>query len=243
MQKPNSTEFYVGYLDRMPSGLAQFYKRNLIVLCVFIVVLVSIFAYLQSKFDRGRFDFYTPTEYIGFLRTFPLPHIQTEMGETYLLVGDGKFGAFEWAETNSNQWVRFSAKLIERKPLKMLEVERNTLPQLVDIKTKSESVVKSYGQMTLTGELVDSKCYLGVMRPATGKVHRACAIRCLSGGVPPGILLRHADIDLSVMILLSGPDGKLDFDKEWAGKNVSASGEFVFENGLPILKTSKIILL
>jgi hypothetical protein len=29
--------------------------------------------------------------------------------------------------------------------------------------------------MTLTGEIVDSKCYLGVMNPGQGKVHRDCA--------------------------------------------------------------------
>ena len=38
---------------------------------------------------------------------------------------------------------------------------------------------------TLIGEIVDSKRYLGVMNPGNGKVHRDCAVRCLSGGIPP----------------------------------------------------------
>ena len=29
------------------------------------------------------------------------------------------------------------------------------------------------------------KCYLGVINPGNGKVHRDCAVRCLSGGVTP----------------------------------------------------------
>ncbi|WP_353485030.1 hypothetical protein [Haliscomenobacter sp.] len=40
------------------------------------------------------------------------------------------------------------------------------------------------GKATLRGEILDPKCYLGVMRPGEGKPHRSCAIRCLAGGIP-----------------------------------------------------------
>jgi hypothetical protein len=43
---------------------------------------------------------------------------------------------------------------------------------------------KTLGNFELNGEIVDGKCYLGVMNPGSGKVHRDCAVRCLSGGVP-----------------------------------------------------------
>jgi hypothetical protein len=38
---------------------------------------------------------------------------------------------------------------------------------------------------TLAGEIVDSKCYLGAMKPGDGKGHKACAVLCISGGIPP----------------------------------------------------------
>ena len=41
------------------------------------------------------------------------------------------------------------------------------------------------GVQTLRGEIVDSKCYLGVMKPGRGKPHRACATLCIRGGIPP----------------------------------------------------------
>ena len=44
---------------------------------------------------------------------------------------------------------------------------------------------KDLGLAELSGEIVDSKCFLGVMNPGSGKVHRDCAARCVSGGVPP----------------------------------------------------------
>jgi hypothetical protein len=47
------------------------------------------------------------------------------------------------------------------------------------------------GERTLVGEIVDSKCYLGVMKPGRSKPHKSCAVRCISGGVPP--MLRVTD--------------------------------------------------
>jgi hypothetical protein len=49
------------------------------------------------------------------------------------------------------------------------------------------------GEVQLTGEIVDSKCYFGVMNPGNGKVHRDCAARCISGGIPPALLVRDAE--------------------------------------------------
>ena len=37
----------------------------------------------------------------------------------------------------------------------------------------------------IKGEIIDPKCYFGVMKPGGGKVHKSCAIRCISGGIPP----------------------------------------------------------
>lgn len=38
--------------------------------------------------------------------------------------------------------------------------------------------------MTLEDEIIDPKCYFGVI-PGKGKIHRSCAIRCISDGIPP----------------------------------------------------------
>ena len=67
----------------------------------------------------------------------------------------------------------------------------------------AEERVAALGRRTLRGEIVDSKCFLGVMKPGTGKLHRACAVRCLSGGIPPA--LRTAD----GLVLLLRADGRV----------------------------------
>lgn len=35
------------------------------------------------------------------------------------------------------------------------------------------------------GEILDSKCYLGAMKPGDGKQHKACAMLCIRGGIAP----------------------------------------------------------
>ncbi len=68
--------------------------------------------------------------------------------------------------------------------------------------------VTSLGRRTLRGEIVDSKCYLGVMNPGFGKTHRACAIRCISGGIPPVLLVRSEKTGRATYYLLVGEDGE-----------------------------------
>ena len=50
---------------------------------------------------------------------------------------------------------------------------------------------QNLGNIKLRGEIYDSKCALGVMKPGYGKPHRSCAIRCIAGGIPP--ILRVAN--------------------------------------------------
>jgi hypothetical protein len=58
----------------------------------------------------------------------------------------------------------------------------------------------------LRGEIVDSKCYLGVMNPGDGKVHRDCAARCISGGIPPALVARDRDGRVR-LVPITGPGG------------------------------------
>jgi len=45
------------------------------------------------------------------------------------------------------------------------------------------------------------------MNPGEHKVHRDCAARCISGGVPPAFLARDASGDSRVLLLV-GNDGR-----------------------------------
>ena len=98
-------------------------------------------------------------------------------------------------------------------------------------------------QISLSGEIVDSKCFLGVMRPATGKVHRACAIRCISGGVPPAFLVRTEEGAEAVMLLAGEYLKPFKFDLDLVGVPVRIDGIYEVQDGVPILRPSKIVRL
>jgi hypothetical protein len=83
----------------------------------------------------------------------------------------------------------------------------------------------SLGEVTLAGEIVDSKCHLGVMNPGRFKPHRACAIQCLAGGIPP-ILVAQTSAGKLAHYLLVGEDGSAINEAvlDYAAEPVEVSG-------------------
>lgn len=62
---------------------------------------------------------------------------------------------------------------------------------------------ESLGRHRFIGEIVDSKCYLGVMNPGATKTHKSCAIRCVSGGIPPVLMVRDEHGRASYLMLVN----------------------------------------
>ena len=88
----------------------------------------------------------------------------------------------------------------------MIEVVKGSMLPTTHFHSSSESAM-SLGERTLVGEIVDSKCYLGVMNPGSLTPHRACAIRCISGGIPP-VLLVHQTNGTALYFLLTSRHGR-----------------------------------
>ena len=82
----------------------------------------------------------------------------------------------------------------------MIEIQPGSV-RPVDARSFSTSMHR-LGPAKLTGEVVDSKCYLGVMNPGRTKVHRDCAVRCISGGIPPMLVTGDG------LYVLEGSDGR-----------------------------------
>jgi hypothetical protein len=248
MQQP-SDEFYVGYVDRAPAGLARFVKRVVALLAVGVVGLFGLMASTQGPQPTGVFEFLEPREFEGVLYAEPLPYLRmTSPGggvSRLLLVGFGKFGAPEAYLQHDERKVAFRGNLIYRAGLAMVEMNdpesfRELGPPGPD---EGRSRSGPIGEVRLTGELVDTKCWLGVMRPATGKVHRGCAVRCLAGGIPPGLLVRDPAGNADVFLLVGDDGGRLDFDPQWAARTVSVRGRLETADGLPVVRVSELGLM
>jgi len=177
-------DFYVGYLPKAPSLLARFVRRVVGALTLLAVAVALLLLAGQGPFAKSTFEFGKLRVFDGVIEMGPYPALLVERpGETsqtdrysrYLLVGPGKHGADGLVAGLEGRHVRLRGQLIYRSGGTMIEIEPGS------IKTMDTEL----GTVTLEGEIVDSKCYLGVMNPGQGKVHRDCAARCLSGGIPP----------------------------------------------------------
>ena len=244
-------DFYIGYHDKAAPTQARFVRRAVIGMAVLVGALAALLAARQQPQPDGRFEFGTSRAFEGVLYELPVPTLRVAGASAappavtnFVLVGFGKHGLPGFARGHDGKKVRFNGTLIQKDRLVMIEVNDEKSFQVLGEPAAHErhGASESLGEVSLTGELVDTKCWSGVMRPATGKVHRACAVRCLSGGVPPGLLLRDEQGN-AVVVLLAGADGgKLAYDVEWAARVVLARGELELRDDLPVLRVTALTL-
>ena len=146
----------------------------------------------------------------------------------YLLVAAGKHGADQQVAPFAGKSVRLRGTLIYRDDQAMVELAPGSISETAGSNSRNEQR-SDLGTMELSGEIVDSKCNFGVMNPGAGKVHRDCAVRCLSGGIPPAFVTTNFH-GTPATLLLTGPDEK-PLDKgtfpNLAGQPVRARGTVV----------------
>ena len=95
---------------------------------------------------------------------------------------------------------------------------------------------KADAPKTLTGELVDTGCYLG--HGARGEKHVECATKCISGGMPMGLLTS----DGTLYLLTMNHDNADPYNdlKMMAGKTVSVTGTVMTRGGMKAIDVSEI---
>jgi len=205
------SEFYVGYLPKAPDALRRFVRRLVFVLGLLLAAAAVTLVLAQMPFANAWFEYGKARELEGVLDAKPYPSLLvprpggTAEGEEYsgyLLVAPGKHGAEELVAGFDGARVRLRGQLVYREGGTMLELVPGSIVAL-DTAPAARPAMVALGPITMRGEIVDSKCYLGVMNPGRGKVHRACAARCLSGGSPPLFINDQGD----EQYLLVNPDG------------------------------------
>jgi hypothetical protein len=229
-------DFFVGYIPKMPPGLGRWIARIVGGLVAAGLVAGGLLTLNQAPFADSRFEYGVLREYTGVMEEWPYP-ILTANDSSFLLVGPGKHGIAGEVKGLQGKTVHLKATAIERKPDRMLEVVPESIREAGPAVQKTTEPVP-LGLVTLRGEIVDTKCYLGVMNPGNGKVHRDCAVRCISGGAPPAFVARDASGETRVLLLV-GSDGR-PLSKEilsFVAEPLEISGELVRSGSSLILKT------
>lgn len=203
-------DFYIGYLPRAPKRLARATVRIIAVLAVLGLVIGLVLVFGQQPFPRATFEFQQYREFTGLVEANPYPAllvyrpgapVEQSPYSRYLLVAPGKHGADSDVRRFVGKRVSLRGSLIYRNGKTMIELLPGSLA-LRSSTPPNQPEETLLGEVTVIGEIVDSKCYLGVMNPGRTKVHRDCAARCISGGIPPMLLTGDATY------LLVGTDGR-----------------------------------
>ena len=226
-------EFYVGYLPQAPSGTARFVRNVVVMLLVVAVGVAVLLVSRQQRFSDGLFEFGIDRSFEGMLIEQPYPMLVTAE-QSYLLTEFGKFGSAERVAGRNGEMVSIEGSLIERDGRAMIEV--HAMEPLDGSLAIEPSSAISQGRVTLEGEIVDSKCFLGVMKPGHTKPHRGCAVRCISGGIPPMLLVVEPQWAVR-KILIAAEDGS-SINRHvlpYVAEPVALEGELLRRGDLEIL--------
>ncbi len=236
-------DFYVGYLPKAPTTLARFVRRVILALGLLAVTAALVLVAGQMPFANSAFEYGKLSTFEGVIVTQPFPTLlvarpgqtgQEDKYSRYLLVAPGKHGADDLVASFDGKHVRLQGQLIYRDRGTMVEITPGSIA-VTDTAPPIQETTRDLGTVTVTGEIVDSKCYLGVMNPGQGKVHRDCAARCLSGGIPPIFVTS----DGGTQLLLVGPDGNAlgpDALREFVAEPITIRGELLQRGGSRLLE-------
>ena len=217
----NDDEFYIGWQAQAPPAIGRRMRGATLLLITFAVGLGALLALAQGTLGVSVFEWGRVKSFSGILIGQPYPHLlvprpgatasQTPFS-SYSLVNPFKFGLdSEMATRFNGKAVSLKGTLIFRGGQTMIEVVADSVAQadMPEKESWAHLVTRpvSLGTQTFVGEIVDSKCYLGVMNPGALIPHRACAIRCISGGIPPVLLVRQMN-GPALHLLLVSQDGK-----------------------------------
>ena len=236
-------DFYVGYLPKVPTALARFVRKAILALILLAVTAALVLVVGQMPFANSTFEYGKPRTLEGVVVTRPFPTLlvarpgdvgQQDKYSRYLLVAPGKHGADDLVASFDGKHVRLQGQLIYRDSRTMVEITPGSIA-VTDTAPTVQETTRDLGPATVTGEIVDSKCYLGVMNPGQGKVHRDCAARCLSGGIPPIFV----STDGGEQFLLVGLDGRAlgrDTLREFIAEPITIRGDLLQQGDSRLLK-------
>ncbi|MEO1022693.1 MAG: hypothetical protein AAFW89_09115 [Bacteroidota bacterium] len=248
----SKAEFYIGWEERMPSRHKRFFSVLIPLLLMAIPILVFGLVVLQEPFNDHQFEFGTLTELSGIYHQEPFPMLEVSSGvpdgfsRQVLLVGFGKSGATASIDAIEqthgaliNKQVTFKGTLLYGDGITLFELtdQEDSFVAVSEPDSANKLNPSVPEEKMLIGELIDPKCYFGVMKPGLGKAHRSCAVRCVSGGIPPVLKVDDPYSESDRYVIVKGLNGKkINADLlPYIGDHIMVNGSIYTQNGWDVI--------
>jgi len=221
MARPERDDpFFIGWADTPPAD-RRFFLRLGLGLMAGTAGLGAGLAALQRAPGAGNWDPDKVREWRGTVSAAPYAMLRSrDLGggvpRTALLSCLGKCGVAAQIGALAGLPVVVTGSLIQRGRHSMIAVDEQGPWLRRDDRAPIDAglslpVVEALGEVSLNGEILDSKCWFGAMRPSDGKLHKACASLCIRGGIPPAFFARGPAGESALMIMTDagrahGPD-------------------------------------
>ena len=211
-QAPEDEPMFIGWAETPPAD-RRFFLRVGMGLTAAAGALGFGAAALQPRPGPGRWNPDAVREWRGIATAEPYAMLRThDLGggaRTALLSCLGKCGVAARIGALDGQAVVIKGSLIQRGPHSMIAVDEEGDWIRADSAAPADPALAfpagvPLGEVSLTGEILDSKCWFGAMRPSEGKVHKACAALCIRGGIPPAFYARDSQGQGALMIMTAG---------------------------------------
>ncbi len=240
-------EFYIGWQHHAPPGVRAYSRKIVVFLLLTALALPLALTLAQRTIGVAVFEWGTVKTFSGILEASPYPHLlvlrpgQAEGAfSVYYLVAPFKFGVKpEAIAALDGKPVTLKGTLIYRGNQTMVEVQPDSIkPSPGPPAAQPLLHISGFSfPATLVGEIVDSKCYLGVMNPGRLAPHRACAVRCISGGIPPVLLVRQQDGPPLYFLLVSSDGHPVNKEVlDMVAQPLEITGQVTRQAGLLILR-------
>lgn len=210
----SNDDFFIGWADTPDIDRRFMMAAGLSVITGTAAVGIGIAA-RQRPVGRGTWNMGEVREWRGIATAEPYGMLRTldldGTERTALLGCQGKCGVSAKIGALAGKPVVVKGSLIKR--------GRNTMIAVIDgmdwIREDPDGSVDGLAfpepepimEVSLEGEILDTKCWFGAMRPAQGKTHKSCASLCIRGGLPPAFYVRDMQDQTALMIMTSGGYG------------------------------------
>jgi nitrite reductase/ring-hydroxylating ferredoxin subunit/DMSO/TMAO reductase YedYZ heme-binding membrane subunit len=211
--------FYIGWSEQLDASQLKAIKKFLTITVSTAVLFLFVFTNKQHRIANSAYLYGHQEQFTGVINSQPFPHMVYISGRDSYgnpnyavvpLVNAFKFGAADIIQKFLKQHPAGQAQI---KGTIINRYDDSTKTFLMEL-TSGEKAIQSVenssiptikeiasGEVTIRGEIIDPKCYIGAMNPGQGKTHRSCAIRCISGGIMPMLVYRENGKEKYAVIL------------------------------------------